>query len=90
MNQKYKDAKTQQLILGKQIVAYRRLGEKTNPTLLFLNHLASTLDSCDPEAMDALAQYDDVIALDYQGVGPIHGPSARDNRSNGPRCSSLC
>ena len=90
MNQKYKDAKTQQLILGKQIVGYRRLGEKTNSTLLFLNHLASRLDSCDPEVMEALAQYDDVIALDYQGVAPTHGPSARDNRSNGRRCSSLC
>ena len=35
MIQKYKDAKTQQLILGKQIVAYRRLGEIPIPPYCF-------------------------------------------------------
>ena len=35
MNQKYKDAKTQQLIQGKQNVAYRRLGEIPIPPSCF-------------------------------------------------------
>lgn len=43
MNQKYKDAKTQQLIVGKQTGAYRRLGAKTHPpccfSIIWLRHL---------------------------------------------------
>lgn len=77
MNASYKDAKTQLMRVGNENIAYRRLGDERKPVLLFLNHLAATLDNCDPAIMDGFAKSYSVIAIDYRGVGKSTGKPRR-------------
>lgn len=56
MNKHYCKAKTELLRVGSEMVAYRRLGDESRQPLLYLNHLAATLDNCDPAVMDNLAE----------------------------------
>lgn len=77
MNTSYKDAKTQLMRVGNENIAYRRLGDERKPVLLFLNHLAATLDNCDPAIMDGFAKSYSVIAIDYRGVGKSTGKPRR-------------
>lgn len=73
MNKNYNKAKTELLRVGTEMVAYRRLGDESRQPLLYLNHLAATLDNCDPAIMDKLAEHFYVIVSDYQGVGKSSG-----------------
>lgn len=72
-NTDYSQATTQLLQVGNERVAYRELGDTKNPPLLYLNHLAATLDNCDPAVMNGLATHFHVIAIDYLGVGKSSG-----------------
>lgn len=72
-NTDYSHATTQLLQVGNERVAYRELGDAKNPPLLYLNHLAATLDNCDPAVMNGLAAHFHVIAIDYLGVGKSSG-----------------
>ncbi len=66
-NTGYSQATPQLLQVGNERVAYRELGDTKNPPLLYLNHLAATLDNCDPAVMNGLAAHFYVIAIDYWG-----------------------
>ena len=73
INTSYSQATTQILQVNNEQVAYRQLGDIKNPPLLYLNHLAATLDNCDPIIMNGLAKHFNVIAIDYLGVGKSSG-----------------
>jgi pimeloyl-ACP methyl ester carboxylesterase len=57
---------------------YRKLGEN-NPGIpvIFLNHLAATLDNCDPRIMDGIASQHQVISFDNRGVGATKGKTPK-------------
>lgn len=56
--------------------AYRRMGAKHEVPIIYLNHLASNMDNCDPRIMDAMAAQHEIIAFDYRGVGATSGTDA--------------
>jgi pimeloyl-ACP methyl ester carboxylesterase len=53
--------------------AYRELGPKGGIPVVFLVHLAATLDNWDPRIVDAIAQNRHVITFDNRGVGASTG-----------------
>lgn len=53
--------------------AYRTLGDKNQPTLLLLTHLAATMDNWDPLVLNTLSQNYHVIVFDNKGVGLTGG-----------------
>ena len=52
---------------------YRELGPKGGIPVIFLVHLAATLDNWDPRIIDPIAQQHHVIAFDNRGVGASSG-----------------
>ena len=54
-------------------IAYRELGPKGGIPVIFLVHLAATLDNWDPRIIDPIAQHHHVIAFDNRGVGASTG-----------------
>ncbi len=53
---------------------FRRLGQENGGIpIVFLNHLAATMDNCDPRMMDGLAAKHQVICFDNRGVGATKG-----------------
>src|SRR5215213_1565674 len=53
--------------------AYRELGTETGTPVIFLNHLAGTLDNWDPRVIDGVAAKHRVITFDNRGVGASGG-----------------
>jgi pimeloyl-ACP methyl ester carboxylesterase len=53
--------------------AYRELGPKAGVPVIFLVHLAGTLDNWDPRVVDGIAAKHRVIAFDNRGVGASTG-----------------
>lgn len=53
--------------------AYRSYGKEGEIPVIYLNHLASNLDNCDPRIMDAIAAQRHIISFDYRGVGATTG-----------------
>src|SRR5215208_5608366 len=53
--------------------AYRELGPKGGIPVVFLVHLAATLDNWDPRIVDAIAKNRHVITFDQRGVGASTG-----------------
>ena len=53
--------------------AYRELGPKGGIPVIFLVHLAATLDNWDPRIIDPIAKHHHVIAFDNRGVGASTG-----------------
>lgn len=53
--------------------AYRELGPKGGIPVVFLVHLAGTMDNWDPRIVDAIAANRHVITFDQQGVGASSG-----------------
>ena len=53
--------------------AYRELGPKGGVPVIFLVHLAATLDNWDPRIIDPIAQHHHVIAFDNRGIGASTG-----------------
>lgn len=53
--------------------AYRAYGKEGDIPVIYLNHLTSNLDNCDPRIMDAIAAKRKIIVFDYRGVGASTG-----------------
>src|SRR5438876_11067321 len=69
----YKDASTRTVAAGGVDFAYRELGPKAGVPIIFLVHLAGTLDNWDPRVVDGIAAKHRVIAFDNRGVGASTG-----------------
>lgn len=75
MQSSYADAPTQRSTIGVEgpTFAYRELGPTGGVPVVFLVHLAATLDNWDPRIVDAVAADHHVIAVDNRGVGSSTG-----------------
>ena len=69
----YAQAPTRTITVGRTTYAYRELGPKGGIPVVFLVHLAATLDNWDPRIGDPIAQSRHVIAFDQRGVGASTG-----------------
>jgi pimeloyl-ACP methyl ester carboxylesterase len=69
----YRDAPARTLTAGGVTYAYRELGPTGGIPVIFLVHLAATLDNWDPRIIDPIAQGHHVIAFDNRGVGASTG-----------------
>lgn len=57
---------------------YRKLGENNSGIpIIFLNHLAATMDNCDPRIMDGIASQRKIICFDNRGVGATRGQTPK-------------
>ncbi|OBI69841.1 alpha/beta fold hydrolase [Mycobacterium sp. E796] len=69
----YKDAPTRTVTAKGVTYAYRELGPTGGIPVVFLVHLAATLDNWDPAVVDPIAAHHHVIAFDNRGVGASTG-----------------
>src|SRR4051794_2224186 len=70
----YQNVKTQSVDVNGTTFFYRKLGENNSGMpIIFLNHLAATMDNCDPRIMEGLASKHQVICFDNRGVGATKG-----------------
>src|SRR5713226_3584804 len=69
----WKNASTLTVAAGGVDFAYRDLGPKAGVPVIFLVHLAGTLDNWDPRVVDGIAAMHRVIAFDNRGVGASTG-----------------
>ena len=69
----YAKAPTHTVTAGDVTFAYRELGPKGGIPVVFLVHLAATLDYWDPRIVDAIARERHVITFDQRGVGATSG-----------------
>ena len=71
---RFQNVKTQTINVGGTDFYYRKLGEN-NPgvPVIFLNHLAATMDNCDPRIIDGIASKHQIICFDNRGVGATKG-----------------
>jgi len=71
---RFQNVKTQTMNVDGIDFYYRKLGEN-NPgvPVIFLNHLAATMDNCDPRIMDGIASQHQVICFDNRGAGATKG-----------------
>lgn len=65
----YKDAPGRSITADGVSYAYRELGPKGGVPVIFLVHLAATLDNWDPRIIDPIARDHHVITFDNRGVG---------------------
>lgn len=73
----YALAPTRTVDVGGTTYAYRELGPRGGVPVVFLVHLAATLDNWDPRIIDPVARGRHVIAFDQRGVGASTGRVAR-------------
>jgi len=74
----FQNVKTQTINVDGTDFYYRQLGEYDNGVpVVFLNHLAATLDNCDPRIMDGIASQHKIIAFDNRGVGATRGKTPK-------------
>lgn len=69
----YAIAPARTVTAGGTTYAYRELGPKGGIPVVFLVHLAGTLDNWDPSIIDPIAKGRHVIAFDNRGVGASTG-----------------
>src|SRR5437870_6158899 len=69
----WRNAPTRTVTAGGVDYAYRDLGPKAGVPVIFLVHLAGTLDNWDPRVVDGIAAKHRVIAFDNRGVGASTG-----------------
>lgn len=69
----YAKAPTRTISAGGVAYAYRELGPKGGPPVIFFVHLAATLDNWDPRIVDPIAKDHHVITFDNRGVGASSG-----------------
>lgn len=70
---RYREAPTKTIHAAGVTFAYRELGPTGGVPVVFLVHLAGTLDNWDPRVVDAIAEQHHVIAFDNRGVGASTG-----------------
>jgi len=73
VNTSWRNAPTRTVTAGGVDYAYRELGPKAGVPVIFLVHLAGTLDNWDPRVVDGIAAKHRVIAFDNRGVGASTG-----------------
>ncbi|MDV3130210.1 alpha/beta hydrolase [Mycobacterium sp. 21AC1] len=69
----YAHTPSRTLTAGGITYAYRELGPKGGIPVIFLVHLAATLDNWDPRVIDPIAERHHVIAFDNRGAGASTG-----------------
>jgi pimeloyl-ACP methyl ester carboxylesterase len=69
----YATATARTITAGGVTYAYRELGPRGGIPVIFLVHLAATLDNWDPRIIDPIAREHHVIAFDNRGVGASTG-----------------
>lgn len=74
----FQNVRTQTINVGGTDFYYRKLGEN-NPgvPVIFLNHLAATMDNCDPRIIDGIASKHQIICFDNRGVGATKGKTPK-------------
>ena len=71
---RYQDVKTTSIDVNGTKFYYRKLGgNNAGVPVIFLNHLAATMDNCDPRIMDGIASQHQIISFDNRGVGATKG-----------------
>ena len=74
----FQNVKTQIVNVAGTDFYYRKLGEKNaGVPVIFLNHLAATMDNCDPRIMDGIASKHQIISFDNRGVGATKGKTPK-------------
>jgi len=70
----FQNVKTQTIDVGGTNFYYRKLGgNNSGVPIIFLNHLAATMDNCDPRIIDGIASKHQIICFDNRGVGATRG-----------------
>src|SRR5213592_3301673 len=69
----WRNAPTRTITAGGVDYAYRELGPKAGVPVIFLVHLAGTLDNWDPRVVDGIAAKHRVITFDNRSVGASPG-----------------
>jgi pimeloyl-ACP methyl ester carboxylesterase len=69
----YKDAPVSTVAAGGVSYSYRELGPKGGTPVVFLVHLAATMDNWDPRVIDPIADKHHVITFSNRGVGATTG-----------------
>lgn len=69
----YSHAPARTVTAGGVTYAYRELGPRGGIPVIFLVHLAATLDNWDPRVVDPIAEGHHVVAFDNRGVGASTG-----------------
>ncbi|WP_416416696.1 alpha/beta fold hydrolase [Paenarthrobacter aromaticivorans] len=69
----YKDAPVSSITAGGVTYSYRELGQKGGIPVVFLVHLAATMDNWDPRVIDPIAEKHHVITFSNRGVGATTG-----------------
>lgn len=74
----FQNVKTQSINVVGTDFYYRKLGENSSGVpVIFLNHLAATMDNCDPRIMDGIASQHQIISFDNRGVGATKGKTPK-------------
>jgi pimeloyl-ACP methyl ester carboxylesterase len=74
----FQNVKTQTINVDGTDFYYRKLGENNSGVpVIFLNHLAATMDNCDPRIMDGIASKHQIICFDNRGVGATKGKTPK-------------
>jgi pimeloyl-ACP methyl ester carboxylesterase len=74
----FQNVKTQTINVGGTNFYYRKLGENSSGVpVIFLNHLAATMDNCDPRIIDGIASKHQIICFDNRGVGATKGKTPK-------------
>src|SRR6058998_1891779 len=77
-NTTYQFVQTESINVGGTDFFYRKLGENNSGVpVIFLNHLAATMDNCDPRIMDGIASQHQIISFDNRGVGATKGKTPK-------------
>ncbi|WP_276500194.1 alpha/beta fold hydrolase [Terrimonas pollutisoli] len=75
---RYQNVKTESTDVNGTKFFYRKLGENNSGIpIIFLNHLAATMDNCDPRIIDGIASQHQIIAFDNRGVGATKGKTPK-------------
>ncbi len=75
---RFQNVKTESIHVDGTDFYYRRLGEELpGVPVIFLNHLAATMDNCDPRIMDGIAAKHQIICFDNRGVGATKGQTPK-------------
>jgi pimeloyl-ACP methyl ester carboxylesterase len=74
----FQNVKTETIHIDGTDFQYRNLGENNSGVpVIFLNHLAATMDNCDPRIIDGIASQYQVICFDNKGVGGTTGKTPK-------------
>lgn len=74
----FQNVKTKTVNIGGTDFHYRKLGDNNSGVpVIFLNHLAATMDNCDPRIIDGIASQYQVICFDNRGVGGTKGKTPK-------------